>query len=72
MRDAILLWRNTRMVVLVALTAATYAAILIPFKPIPIIPGITETRPAADNTGEALFVFTNIKISLANGTFCKC
>lgn len=34
------------MVVLVALTAALYAALLVPFKPIPIIPGITELRPA--------------------------
>ena len=29
-----------------ALTAALYAALLIPFKPIPIIPGFTEIRPA--------------------------
>lgn len=34
------------MVVLTSLTAAVYAAILIPFKGIPIIPGITEIRPA--------------------------
>ncbi len=34
------------MVVLVGLTAAIYAALLIPFKPIPIIPGFTEIRPA--------------------------
>jgi energy-coupling factor transport system substrate-specific component len=34
------------MVVLVALTAAMYAAVLIPFKLITIIPGITEVRPA--------------------------
>jgi energy-coupling factor transport system substrate-specific component len=35
------------MVVLVALSAAIYAAVLIPFKGgIPIIPGITEIRPA--------------------------
>jgi energy-coupling factor transport system substrate-specific component len=34
------------MVILVALSAAIYAAILIPFKGIPIIPGITEVRPA--------------------------
>ena len=47
MRDAIAMWRSTKMVVLVALTAAVYAAVLIPFKPIPIIPGITEIRPAA-------------------------
>jgi energy-coupling factor transport system substrate-specific component len=41
------MWGNTRMVVLAALTAALYAALLIPFKPIPIIPGFTEIRPAA-------------------------
>lgn len=46
MRDAVVMWRKTRMVVLVALSAAIYAAILIPFKAIPVIPGITELRPA--------------------------
>ena len=40
------MWKYTRMVVLVALTAAMYAAALIPFKLLPIIPGITELRPA--------------------------
>lgn len=40
------MWRNTRMVVLTAICAALYAAILIPFKVIPLIPGITEFRPA--------------------------
>lgn len=46
MSDAFSMWRHTKMVVLVALTAALYAALLVPFKPIPIIPGITELRPA--------------------------
>ncbi len=46
MRDAIEMWKSTKMVVLVALTAGVYAAVLIPFKPIPLIPGITEIRPA--------------------------
>ncbi len=46
MSDLIEMWRNTRMVVLVALTASLYAAILIPFKVLPIIPGVTELRPA--------------------------
>ena len=47
MRDLFTLWKHTRMVVLVALVAAVYAAILIPFKVgIPIIPGFTEVRPA--------------------------
>lgn len=40
------MWRNTRMVVLTAICAALYAAILIPFKVLPIIPGVTELRPA--------------------------
>src|SRR5262245_28617546 len=39
------MWSNTRMVVLAATSAALYAAILIPFKIIPVIPGITEFRP---------------------------
>jgi uncharacterized membrane protein len=34
------------MVVLTAICAALYAAILIPFKVVPLIPGITELRPA--------------------------
>ena len=34
------------MVVLTAMCAALYAAILIPFKIVPMIPGITEFRPA--------------------------
>jgi energy-coupling factor transport system substrate-specific component len=46
MREIVTMWGNTRMVVLAALTAALYAALLIPFKPIPIIPGFTEIRPA--------------------------
>jgi len=40
------MWRNTRMVVLTAICAALYGAILIPFKVAPIIPGVTELRPA--------------------------
>ncbi|MGH7168491.1 MAG: QueT transporter family protein, partial [Nitrospiraceae bacterium] len=40
-------WRDTRLIVLVAQTAAVYAAILIPFKVgIPLIPGFVELRPA--------------------------
>ncbi|MBI4552533.1 MAG: QueT transporter family protein [Candidatus Latescibacteria bacterium] len=46
MREVITMWKYTRMVVLVALTAALYAAVLIPFKLLPLIPGITELRPA--------------------------
>jgi len=46
MRDLIDMWSNTRMVVLAAMSASLYAAILIPFKVLPIIPGVTEFRPA--------------------------
>jgi len=45
-RDVIDMWGNTRMVVLTAMSASLYAAILIPFKVLPIIPGVTEFRPA--------------------------
>lgn len=40
------MWQNTRLVVFTAISAALYAAILIPFKVLPIIPGVTEFRPA--------------------------
>ncbi len=40
-----LMWRNTRMVVLSVLSAALYAAVLVPFKVVPLIPGVTELRP---------------------------
>src|SRR5262245_22224491 len=46
MAELFRMWGNTRMVVLTAICAALYAAILIPFKVIPLIPGITEFRPA--------------------------
>ena len=46
MREIFTMWKYTKMVVLAALTAAVYAAILIPFKGFPIIPGFTEVRPA--------------------------
>ena len=47
MREVFSMWKNTRMIILVALSAAIYAAFLIVFKGgIPIIPGITEVRPA--------------------------
>ena len=45
MKELIKLWEKTKMVVLVAISAGLYAAILIPFKMIQIIPGITELRP---------------------------
>ncbi|HSL00974.1 MAG TPA: QueT transporter family protein [Rubrobacteraceae bacterium] len=46
MKETITMWRHTQMVVLVALSAAIYAAVLIPFKGFTIIPGFTEVRPA--------------------------
>src|SRR5919107_524996 len=46
MREGFVLLRHTQMVVLVALSAAIYAALLIPFKGIPLVPGFIEIRPA--------------------------
>jgi energy-coupling factor transport system substrate-specific component len=47
MKAAIAMWKNTRMIILVAVCAAIYAAALIAFKTaIPLIPGITEVRVA--------------------------
>src|SRR5262249_28914544 len=40
------MWRHTPMVVLTGICAALYAALLIPFKVVPLIPGVTEFRPA--------------------------
>jgi energy-coupling factor transport system substrate-specific component len=46
MAELTLMWRNTRMVVLTAMCASFYAAVLIPFMVVPIIPGVTHFRPA--------------------------
>jgi energy-coupling factor transport system substrate-specific component len=47
MKEVGTMWKYTRMIILVSLSAAIYAALLIAFKGgIPIIPGITEVRPA--------------------------
>ena len=47
MKELFSMWRHTRMVVLVAVSAAVFAAVLIVFKPIAqLIPGFTEIRPA--------------------------
>jgi len=46
MREVWRMWRYSTMVVLTVLTAGIFAAILIPFKGIPLIPGVTELRPA--------------------------
>jgi len=46
MREVFTQWKYTKMVVLTALTAAVYAAVMIPFKIATIVPGFTEIRPA--------------------------
>jgi energy-coupling factor transport system substrate-specific component len=47
MKAAIRMWKNTRMIILVAVCAAIYSAALVAFKTsIPLIPGITEVRVA--------------------------
>ena len=47
MKEVFSMWKYTRMIILVALSAAIYAAFLIVFKGgIPIVPGVTEVRPA--------------------------
>jgi energy-coupling factor transport system substrate-specific component len=46
MKELRSMWGNTRMVVLSAISAALYAAVLVPFKVVPFIPGVTELRPA--------------------------
>lgn len=46
MKEIFTMWRHTQMVVLVALSAAIYAAVLIPFKGFAIVPGFIEIRPA--------------------------
>ncbi len=47
MKDAVIMWREPRMVVLTALCAAVYAAAMIPFKFLVVFPGLAEVRPAA-------------------------
>jgi energy-coupling factor transport system substrate-specific component len=47
MRELFELWKHTRMVVFVAVSAACYVAVLLPFKVAVIIPGLTEVRPGA-------------------------
>ncbi len=47
MKEVFGMWKYTKMVVLVALSAAIYAALLIPFKALVLIPGFTEIRPAS-------------------------
>jgi energy-coupling factor transport system substrate-specific component len=45
-KEIFTMWRHTQLVVLTALSAAIYAALLIPFKGFPIVPGFIELRPA--------------------------
>lgn len=47
MKEIFTVWKETKQIVMVAITAAIYAGMLIPFKPIQIIPGLTELRPAS-------------------------
>ena len=46
MKELMGMWKSTRMVVLCALSAAVYVALLIPFKALTLIPGFAEIRPA--------------------------
>jgi energy-coupling factor transport system substrate-specific component len=46
MREVWRMWNYSTMVVLTVLTAGIFAAVLIPFKGLPLIPGHTELRPA--------------------------
>jgi energy-coupling factor transport system substrate-specific component len=47
MKEIFSVWGKTKQIVIIAITAAIYAGTLIPFKPIQIIPGLTELRPAS-------------------------
>lgn len=47
MKEIFTMWKKTKMVVLVALSAGLYAALLIPFKGFVLIPGFTEIRPGS-------------------------
>lgn len=47
MKELFKLWDQTKMIVLIAISAGLYAALLIPFKMFQIIPGFAELRPAA-------------------------
>jgi energy-coupling factor transport system substrate-specific component len=46
MKEVFTMWRHTQLVVLVALSAAIYAAVLIPFQGFTIVPGYISIRPA--------------------------
>jgi energy-coupling factor transport system substrate-specific component len=46
LKDLVKMWSNTLMVVLSAVSAALYVALLLPFKFLLVIPGFAELRPA--------------------------
>ena len=46
MREVFTMWRDSRMIILTIVVTAAYTAVLIPFKGLVIIPGVTEIRPA--------------------------
>lgn len=46
MKEIISMWKYNTMVALTVMCAGIYMLLLLPFKAIPIIPGITEIRPA--------------------------
>ncbi len=47
MRDALVMWKEPRMVVLTAVCSAIFVATLMPFKWLVVFPGLAELRPAA-------------------------
>lgn len=47
MRELWTMWSNTRMMVLTAVSAAAYVAVMLPFKGLVLVPGLTEVRPGA-------------------------
>ena len=57
MQDIFEMWKDTRMVVYTAVTAAIYAATVIPLKIATIIPGLTEVRPGVATVVFCSFLF---------------
>ena len=46
MREVLLMWRDSRMIILTVVVTAIYTAVLIPFKGFVLVPGFTEVRIA--------------------------
>ena len=46
MREVVLMWRDSRMIILTVVVTAVYTAVLIPFKGFVLVPGFTEVRLA--------------------------